>query len=648
MIQICKYNSLRHLLYPLAGAHCVIACVCVPRPLPVTAAPLPSGSTPGTPTTSLHALQTSTRTAVKVVLHNGLRCKHMHTFSFSEFALQTHMHPSFPAVTTCSFNTHNQSWRQARLGHLGYFFNWPYPMLGVMQPVPTSLISQRMASLQTKTVPWNSPVAFLHQTLKRDGAPKLDNGELLSAKLHPVLRSLKKFPPQGDRCYTASSATDARYFYHQTFRQRLHTASSASFYKLNYPAILSWHSGKKLADPEGTCGWQGAPSDPLQPSRHQPPTSADHSQAGTADDITSPFHTSTCKAFPSEITSNTLARQTQFLFFLRRDRLELEEEVVPPQDCEVPACCEGNCQPGCPAPSGDMDALLNKRLMKSSRSASLQHQTTNQPHSQMGTLHLTAMHGPPITTTPPHTHERTHTLTHTQTLSLSHTNSLFHTQTLSHMHKLFHTHTLSFSHMPKLFHTHALYFTYKLFLTCTNSLSHTNSFSPTHKLCLSPLPPHKQNPHITTKSCWNAERPACRPTLTVLVDVSCCCPSGCGKTQGERWLSCAWSSLSEITTCTSLHKSEHKQVQQTEDWKQNRENKEKMMTEGKEKKTDKSSLRKKSPQWPNRKCGNAGNTAHNLSINWWGVLLLLFAFIQCYLCTLKQTHCAHMWCYMSE
>lgn len=125
-------------------------------------------------------------------------------------------------------------------------------MLGVMQPVPTSLFSQRMASLQRKTVPWNSPVAFLHQTLKRDGAPKLDNGELLSAKLHPVLKSLKTFPPQGDRCYTASSATDARYFNHQTFGQRLPALPVfiSSIILQSFPDTVarSWRTQKELVD----------------------------------------------------------------------------------------------------------------------------------------------------------------------------------------------------------------------------------------------------------------------------------------------------------------------------------------------------------------------------------------------------------------
>ena len=148
--------------------------------------------------------------------------------------------------------------------------------------------------------------------------------------------------------------------------------------------------------------------------------------------------------------------------------------MVPPQDCEAPACCEGNCQPGCPAPSGDMDALLNKRLMKSSRSASLQHQTTNQPHSQMGTLHLTGMHGPPFCH---HTHTHTHSVSFTHT----HTHSFTHRLSLSHTNSFSHAQTLYFTH--KLTCTNSLFHTQTLFLTHINpvSLTHTNKIPQYHK-----------------------------------------------------------------------------------------------------------------------------------------------------------------------
>ena len=499
MIQICKYNSLRHLLYPLAGAHCVYVhvCVCVSRPLPVTAAPLPSGSTPGTPTTSLHALQTSTRTAVKVVLHNGLHCKHMHTFSFSEFALQTHMCPSFPAVMTWQFQ-HTQSVLETGKTRTSWLLlQLTIPNAWCYATSSNFTVFTTDGFFTKKNCPLEQSSCLSPSDLKKRWSSKTGQWWTSVSKIASC--------PQ----ISEDISTTRWQMLHSIFSNRCQifqppniwakAASSASFYKLNYPAILSWHGGKKLADPEGTCGWQGAPSDPLQPSWHQPPTSADHSQAGTADDITSPFHTSTCKAFPSEITSNTLARQTQFLFFLRRDRLELEEEVVPPQDCEAPACCEGNCQPGCPAPSGDMDALLNKRLMKSSRSASLKHQTTNQPQSNGGSTSHSDAWPPYCYHTHTHTRMHPHTHTHTHTNSLSLTHSLFHTKTLSYMHKLFHTHTLSllhtnsFSHAQTLSHTHSLFYMQTLSHMHKLSLSHTSSFSPTHKLCLSPPPP----PHTT-------------------------------------------------------------------------------------------------------------------------------------------------------
>lgn len=65
------------------------------------------------------------------------------------------------------------------------------------------------------------------------------------------------------------------------------------------------------------------------------------------------------------------SKQTcQCFFFLRRDFLELVAEF--PHPAWALEFWEGGCHPGEELPSGAIEALLNRRFMKSSSSASLQ------------------------------------------------------------------------------------------------------------------------------------------------------------------------------------------------------------------------------------------------------------------------------------